>query len=249
MHLKQTDPCRENSILLLLAREQEHRARDSILPMPLATQRSILLARHACTNAPERLPFQSRRRRRRRRARKHASPCSERDPLLARHPTPSILTYARDARSTYAFIMRPTEPGRLVGLVRALRRRSVALAAVNLATAAVGVAAEVAGVWMRCETKKRCAVVAVAALTLVRIVVMVGMARAQEMTALAVASDAERGGGGSVGGPSQDFAKRETRVGGDCFSLATFRMRTYVRTSYNSRPVDSYIYIVYTENN
>jgi hypothetical protein len=146
------------------------------------------------------------------------------DPL-ARHPTPSILTYARDARSTYAFIMRPTEPARLVGLVRALRRRSVALAAVNLATAAVGVAAEVAGVWMRCETKEWCAVVAVAALTLVRIVAMVGMARAQEMTALAVASDAERGGGGSVGGPSQDFAKRETRVGRRCFSLATFRMR------------------------
>lgn len=171
------------------------------------------------------------------------------DPLLARHPTPSILTYARDARSTYAFIMRPTEPGRLVGLVRALRRRSVALAAVNLATAAVGVAAEVAGVWMRCETKEWCAVVAVAALTLVRIVAMVGMARAQEVTALAVASDAERGGGGSVGGPSQDFAKRETRVGGDCFSLATFRMRTYVRTSYiyNSRSVDSYIYSIHRE--
>jgi hypothetical protein len=168
------------------------------------------------------------------------------DPL-ARHPTPSILTYARDARSTYAFIMRPTEPARLVGLVRALRRRSVALAAVNLATAAVGVAAEVAGVWMRCETKEWCAVVAVAALTLVRIVAMVGMARAQEVTALAVASDAERGGGGSVGGPSQDFAKRETRVGRHCFSLATFRMRTYVRTSYNSRPVDSYIYTVHRE--
>ncbi|AQK44398.1 hypothetical protein ZEAMMB73_Zm00001d025734 [Zea mays] len=123
--------------------------------------------------------------------------------------------------------MRPTEPARLVGLVRALRRRSVALAAVNLATAAVGVAAEVAGVWMRCETKEWCAVVAVAALTLVKIVAMVGMARAQEVTALAVASDAERGGGGSVGGPSQDFAKRETRVGRHCFSLATFRMRTH----------------------
>jgi hypothetical protein len=143
--------------------------------------------------------------------------------------------------------MRPTEPARLVGLVRALRRRSVALAAVNLATAAVGVAAEVAGVWMRCETKEWCAVVAVAALTLVKIVAMVGMARAQEVTALAVASDAERGGGGSVGGPSQDFAKRETRVGRHCFSLATFRMRTYVRTSYNSRPVDSYIYTVHRE--
>jgi hypothetical protein len=108
--------------------------------------------------------------------------------------------------------MRPTtEPERLIGL-RALRRRSVALAAVNLATAAVGVAAKVAGVWMRCGIKERCAVGAVAALPVARIVAMVGMARAQEVTALAVASDAERGGG-SADGPSHDFAKRETRVG------------------------------------
>jgi len=104
-------------------------------------------------------------------------------------------------------------------VLRALRRRSVALAAANLATAAVGVAAEVSGVWMRCGIREgRCAVAAVAALPVARIVAMVGMARAQEVTALAVASDAERGGG-SGDGPSHDFAKRETRVGCDCFSL------------------------------
>ena len=74
--------------------------------------------------------------------------------------------------------------------------------------------------WMRCGIRERCAVGAVAALPVARIVAMVGMARAQEVTALAVASDAERGGGGSADGPSHDFAKRETRVGCDCFSLA-----------------------------
>lgn len=101
---------------------------------------------------------------------------------------------------------------RQVGL-RGLRRRSVALAGANLAAAAVGVvAAEVApaGVWARCGARERGAVAAVAALAVVRIVVMVGMARAQGVTALAVASDADRGGGD---GPTQDFAKRETRVG------------------------------------
>ncbi|KAF8715151.1 hypothetical protein HU200_027706 [Digitaria exilis] len=104
---------------------------------------------------------------------------------------------------------------RLVGL-RGLRRRSVALAAVNLAAAAIGVTAEVApagGVWARCSgAREKGAVAAAAALAVVRIAVMVGMARAQEVTALAVvASDAHRGGG--VTGPTQDFAKRETRVG------------------------------------
>lgn len=101
---------------------------------------------------------------------------------------------------------------RLVGL-RGLRRRSVALAGANLAAAAVGVAAEVApaGVWARCGAREKGAVAAAAALAAVRIVVMVGMARAQGVTALAVASDADRGGGGD--GPTQDFAKRETRVG------------------------------------
>lgn len=114
--------------------------------------------------------------------------------------------------------MPPTESERPVGPC-ALRRRSVALAAASLAAAAVGVAAEVAGVLMRCGIKEWGAVGAVAALAMLRIVAMVGMARAQEVTALAVASDAERGGG-SDDGPSQDFAKRETRVGRrDCFYL------------------------------
>jgi hypothetical protein len=40
-------------------------------------------------------------------------------------------------------------------------------------------------------------------------VAMVGMARAQEVTAVAVASDADR----AEAAPTQEFAKRETRVG------------------------------------
>ncbi|CAN6276108.1 unnamed protein product [Urochloa humidicola] len=110
--------------------------------------------------------------------------------------------------------MRPaTTQRRLVG-PRGLRRRSVALGAVNLAAAGVGVAAEVAaGVWApaRCESRERGAAGAVAAAAVARIAAMVGMARAQEVTALAVvASDADRGGGD---GPTHDFAKREARVG------------------------------------
>ncbi|KAG2567039.1 hypothetical protein PVAP13_7NG224500 [Panicum virgatum] len=106
--------------------------------------------------------------------------------------------------------MRPatTAQRRPVGL-RALRRRSVALAAVNLAAAGVGAAAGVAAASARtrCGARERAAVAAVAALAVARIAAMVGMARAQEVTALAVASDADRGDG-----PTQDFAKRETRV-------------------------------------
>ncbi|KAL6650936.1 hypothetical protein ACP70R_009861 [Stipagrostis hirtigluma subsp. patula] len=99
-------------------------------------------------------------------------------------------------------------PATMLGL-RGLRRRSVALAAVSVCTAAVGVAAEVAGVWRRCGTRERAAVAAVVALAVARIAAMVGMARAQEVTALAVASDAERRGGE---GPTPEFAKREARV-------------------------------------
>ena len=113
--------------------------------------------------------------------------------------------------------MRPatTAQRRPVGL-RALRRRSVALAAVNLAAAGVGAAAGVAAASARtrCGARERAAVAAVAALAVARIAAMVGMARAQEVTALAVASDADRGDG-----PTQDFAKGETRVGPDALAL------------------------------
>jgi len=87
--------------------------------------------------------------------------------------------------------------------LRALRRRSVALAAVNLAAAGVGAAAGVAAASARtrCGARERAAVAAVAALAVARIAAMVGMARAQEVTALAVALDADRGDG-----PTQDFA-------------------------------------------
>ncbi|CAN6239935.1 unnamed protein product [Urochloa humidicola] len=114
------------------------------------------------------------------------------------------------------------KPATLIGF-RGLRRRSVALAAVNLAAAGVGVvAAEVAaGVWARarCGTRERGAAGAVAAAAVARIAAMVGMARAQEVTALAVVAsdDADRGGGD---GPTHDFAKREARVGlVTCFVL------------------------------
>ncbi|CAL5016237.1 unnamed protein product [Urochloa decumbens] len=108
---------------------------------------------------------------------------------------------------------------------RGLRRRSVALAAVNLAAAGVGVAAEVAattaGVWARCGTRERGAAGAVAAAAVARIAAMIGMARAQEVTALAVVAsdDADRSGGG---GPTHDFAKREARVGHDVLLISGF---------------------------
>ncbi|KAL6838279.1 hypothetical protein ACP4OV_031907 [Aristida adscensionis] len=105
-------------------------------------------------------------------------------------------------------------PATMVLGLRGLRRRSVALAAASVAAAAVGVAAEVAGVWRRCGTREKAAVAAVAALAAARIGAMVGMARAQEVTALAVASDADGGGGGGEAGPTPDFARRETRVRG-----------------------------------
>ncbi|CAN6249150.1 unnamed protein product [Urochloa humidicola] len=109
--------------------------------------------------------------------------------------------------------MRPASTWRRLVGFRGLRRRSVALAAVNLAAAGVGVAAEAAaGVWARarCGTGESGAAGAVAAAAVVRIVAMVGMARAQEVTALAVvASDAVD----DRDGPTHDFAKREARVG------------------------------------
>ena len=87
--------------------------------------------------------------------------------------------------------MRPTTAQRRPFGGRGLRRRSVALAAANLVAAGVGAAAS--GARTRCG--------AVAALAVARIAAMVGMARAQEVTALAVALDADRGDG-----PTQDFA-------------------------------------------
>ncbi|CAO2042776.1 unnamed protein product [Urochloa humidicola] len=108
--------------------------------------------------------------------------------------------------------MRPASTWRRLVGFRGLRRRSVALAAVNLAAAGVGVAAEVAaGVWARarCGTGESGTAGAVAAAAVARIAAMVGMARAQEVTALAVVAsdDADRDG------PTHDFAKREARVG------------------------------------
>ena len=108
--------------------------------------------------------------------------------------------------------MRPTTAQRRPFGGRGLRRRSVALAAANLAAAGVGAAAS--GARTRCGARELAAVGAVAALAVARIAAMVGMARAQEVTALAVALDADRGDG-----PTQDFAKRETRVGPDVFPL------------------------------
>ena len=108
--------------------------------------------------------------------------------------------------------MRPTTAQRRPFGGRGLRRRSVALAAVNLAAAGVGAAAS--GARTRCGARELAAVGAVAALAVARIAAMVGMARAQEVTALAVALDADRGNG-----PTQDFAKRETRVGPDVLPL------------------------------
>lgn len=101
--------------------------------------------------------------------------------------------------------------------LRGLRRRSVALAAVNMAAAAVGAAAEAMVVRERCGmTRERAAVGAVALTCVARIAAMVGMARSQEVTAVAVASDADR----ADEAPPTEFAKRETRVGRTCFSLA-----------------------------
>ena len=102
--------------------------------------------------------------------------------------------------------MRPTTAQRRPFGGRGLRRRSVALAA--------GFGAAASGARTRCGARELAAVGAVAALAVARIAAMVGMARAQEVTALAVALDADRGDG-----PTQDFAKRETRVGPDVFPL------------------------------
>jgi hypothetical protein len=68
----------------------------------------------------------------------------------------------------------------------------------------------------RCGMRERAAVAAVATMCMARIVAMVGMARAQEVTAVAVASDADR----AEAAPTQEFAKRETRVGRNCFSFS-----------------------------
>ncbi|BAS89827.1 Os04g0489200 [Oryza sativa Japonica Group] len=95
--------------------------------------------------------------------------------------------------------------------IRGVRRMSAALAAVNVAVAAAGAAAEWVGVTERCGRREEAAVGAAVALAAVRIVAMVGTARAQEVTALAVVSAGGSGGGGE--GPTVEFAKRETRVG------------------------------------
>ncbi|TVU15473.1 hypothetical protein EJB05_38995, partial [Eragrostis curvula] len=104
----------------------------------------------------------------------------------------------------------------LFGL-RGLRRWSVALAAVSVAAAAVGAVTEALVLRERCGMREKAAVGAVAAVAVARIAAMVGMARAQEVTAVAVASDADR-----AEAPTQDFAKRETGVGRHCLiSLST----------------------------
>ncbi|EEC77525.1 hypothetical protein OsI_16409 [Oryza sativa Indica Group] len=72
--------------------------------------------------------------------------------------------------------------------IRGVRRMSAALAAVNVAVAAAGAAAEWVGVTERCGRREEAAVGAAVALAAVRIVAMVGTARAQEVTALAVVS-------------------------------------------------------------
>uniref|UniRef100_I1PMI0 DUF7358 domain-containing protein n=1 Tax=Oryza glaberrima TaxID=4538 RepID=I1PMI0_ORYGL len=94
--------------------------------------------------------------------------------------------------------------------IRGVRRMSSALAAVNVAVAAAGAAAEWVGVTERCGRREEAAVGAAVALAAVRIVAMVGTARAQEVTALAVVSAGGGGGGGE--GPTVEFAKRETRL-------------------------------------
>ncbi|KAF0891749.1 hypothetical protein E2562_010946 [Oryza meyeriana var. granulata] len=103
--------------------------------------------------------------------------------------------------------MRP--PFRICGV----RCISAALAAVNAAAAAVGAAAEWVDVSVteRCGRREEAAIAAVVALSAVRIAAMVGTARAQEVTAVAIASAGAANGGGE--GPTVEFAKRETRVG------------------------------------
>uniref|UniRef100_A0A0D9W6I4 Uncharacterized protein n=1 Tax=Leersia perrieri TaxID=77586 RepID=A0A0D9W6I4_9ORYZ len=97
--------------------------------------------------------------------------------------------------------------------IRGVRRMSAALAAVNAAAVAVGAAAEWMGVMSteRCERRREVAAAgaAVAVLAAVRIAVMVGAAHAQEVTAVAIVAS---GADGGEGRPTQEFAKRETRV-------------------------------------
>ncbi|RLM75165.1 hypothetical protein C2845_PM15G12500 [Panicum miliaceum] len=86
-----------------------------------------------------------------------------------------------------------------------------------------------AGARTRCGAGEKAAVGAVAALAVARIAAMVGMARAQELTALAVASDADRGDG-----PTQDFAARETRVGPVVLALLLYSFSDF-RVLYESQ--------------